>query len=283
MNHPLVTIAIPTFNRANFIADAIASSLNQTCEDFELLIVDNASTDNTKEVIDSFSDPRIRYICNKDNIGILRNWNRCIESAKGRYLLILGDDDKLYPEFLKESVSVYDKYPNLGFIFSHCNKVDENGSFMRRWGYDFPPAGYIKGFDYLLLMIKYGCNLTNSSTTLIRADVFKTVGLFEKRFAANTFDFNMWIKIAEHFDVYFINKVLVDYRIHSNQVSELHWRRTKKQTGRTGSYLEIMRALAILLNSEYIHDKNNRELLSESLTDLTCNLSKELKTIIPEL
>lgn len=283
MKKPLVSVAIPTYNRANFIGEAIKSVLDQTHKDFELLIVDNCSSDKTSEIVKSFNDERIKYHKNEQNIGMLKNWNRCIKLAKGKYLLVLGDDDKLYPPFLKESLLIYKKYPKLGFTFTHCNKVDEDGNFIMRWGYNFPPAGYIEGRDYLTDTIKYGCNLTNSSTTLLRKKVFEKVGKFQAEFATNTFDFNMWVRIAEKFDVYFIDKVLVDYRLHSDQVSELHWRRLEKPTGKIGSYLEVLKAISILMRSDYSKDRNHRQFLSKRLTELNKQCKELLIRIMPNL
>lgn len=75
---PKITIAIPTYNRAKLLTEAIESVLVQTYEDFELLISDNASTDETKNVVVSFKNPRIRYHRNKKNIGMMNNWNKCV-------------------------------------------------------------------------------------------------------------------------------------------------------------------------------------------------------------
>lgn len=279
---PRITVAIPTYNRAKYLPQAVQSVLNQTLKDFELLIADNASTDETGNITKSFKDERIVYHKNKKNIGMMNNWNRCIDLSEGKYLLILGDDDKLYPNFLEESYRVHKRYPDLGFSFSHCNKVDANGQYLARWGYDFLPAGYSEGWKYLDYTIKFGCNLTNSSTVLLNKSVFKKVGKFEAEYATNTFDFNMWIKIVSKFSVYFIDEVLSDYRIHPEQVSELHWRR--KKTGKIGTYLEIYGAISELLsNREYIKIPGKKEFLSKSVKEINKELARLLTGVLPEL
>lgn len=279
---PRITVAIPTYNRAKYLPQAVQSVLSQTFKDFELLIVDNASTDETENAVKSFKDKRIVYHKNKENIGMMNNWNRCIDISGGKYLIILGDDDKLYPNFLEESYRAHKRPPNLGFSFSHCNKVDVNGHYLMRWGYDFLPAGYSKGWEYLDYTLKFGCNLTNSSTVLLNKSVFKEVGKFEVEYATNTFDFNMWIKIASKFNVYFIDKVLSDYRIHPDQVSELHWRR--KKTGKVGTYLEIYGAISKLLsNKEYIKIPGKKEFLSKNIREINKELTGLLTGALPEL
>jgi len=279
---PRITVAIPTYNRVKYLPQAVQSVLDQTFKDFELLIVDNASTDETADIVRSFKDKRIVYHQNEQNIGMINNWNRCIDFSKGKYLIILGDDDKLYPNFLEESYKTHKLYPNLGFSFSHCNKVDVNGLYLNRWGYDFLPAGYSRGRNYLHYTVKFGCNLTNSSTVLSNKNVFNEVGKFEAEYATNTFDFNMWIKIAAKFDVYFIDKVLSDYRIHPDQVSELHWRKNK--TGKIGTYLEIYDAISKLLsNKEYLKMPGKREFLGRSITEIDKELTRLLKESLPGL
>lgn len=280
---PKVTIAIPTHNRGRFLPKAIESVLSQTYSDFELLVVDNASTDNTKKVVKQYKDSRLRYYRNKSNIGMINNWNRCVKLARGKYLVILGDDDLLYPIFLEESTQVHQKY-KLGFSFTHCNKVDSEGKIIVRWGYNFPPAGLLKGEKYLELTIKYGACLTNSSTVLLNTDIFNKIGLFEGKYASNTFDFNMWIRIANEFDVYFIDKVLIDYRIHKDQVSEVHWRRKERRTGKIGTYLEIFNAIACLMGKfGYYKNEQKRKFLLDKILEYDKELSFLLRESIPEL
>ena len=94
-----VTIAIPTLNGSRFIGEAISSVLEQTFTDFELLIIDNHSTDGTKTKINEFHDPRIKYFRNIKQVDIIENWNNCLTLANGKYLLILGYDIYYVPNF----------------------------------------------------------------------------------------------------------------------------------------------------------------------------------------
>lgn len=280
---PKITVAIPTFNRCDLIKDAINSVLKQSYSDFELIVVDNASTDKTKEVVGKFKDSRIKYFRNKKNIGMMDNWNKCIELSKGEYLTILGDDDKLLPNFLEKSLKVHLDNKNIGFSFSHCNKVDIKGNVINRWGYKFTPAGLIRGVNYLYYSIKYESCLTNSSTVLINKRVFNKVGKFEAPFGANTFDFNMWIKIAKHYPVYFINQVLSDYRLHSNQVSEVHWRRPERQTGKIGTCLELYGAICYLLTNDKLIGTSKKKLITKRIANISEQLSKLLKDTLVDL
>jgi glycosyltransferase involved in cell wall biosynthesis len=277
-----VTVAIPTYNRANFLAYSIQSALAQSCLPDEVIIVDNGSEDNTREVVHSFKSGRLRYEKSEQNIGIIENWKKCVDLANGNYVIILGDDDVLYPGFIEESIAVHRKHENLGFTFSHCNKVDESGKFLMRWGYDFPPSNFLRGIEYLYWTAVYGCCLTNSSTVLFRRSRYYDAGEFKQTLTTNTFDFNMWIRLAISYDVFFIDKVLVDYRLHKNQFSEIHWRTPSMPTGKVGSYLEILGFFHHLLaNPEYAG--THGEFLLGRIRSITEDLAAHLRRVMPEL
>src|SRR5713226_3435146 len=103
---PLVSICIPTFNAARWIKDCLGSALAQTYAPLEVLIIDDASTDETVELIRSIADERIRLLVNEQNIGLTRNWNRCIEMSCGDFIKFLFHDDILYPDCVEKMIQV---------------------------------------------------------------------------------------------------------------------------------------------------------------------------------
>ena len=113
---PLVTIAIPTRNRAALLRDSVASALAQTYPNVEVLVSNNASTDDTSAVLQSFNDPRVREIVNPENIGLIGNWNQCVQRAAGEYLVILSDDNLLQPTFLEKCVALLQREPGLPIV-----------------------------------------------------------------------------------------------------------------------------------------------------------------------
>ena len=117
-NHPLVTIAIPTFNRASWLKDCIASALSQTYPHFEVLVSNNASTDETEQVLGDFSDRRLRVIKQKTNIGPLPNWNACLAGARGEYIVLVCDDDRIAPWLLERCIGVVEKEPRIPIVLS---------------------------------------------------------------------------------------------------------------------------------------------------------------------
>lgn len=110
---------IPVFNREDYIADCIQSALDQTIVDYEIVIVDNASTDKTWDICRNFAscDPRIRIFRNKENIGPVRNWRRCFDEARGVYGKLLFSDDLIYPSYLEKTLP-YLENPQIGFVFT---------------------------------------------------------------------------------------------------------------------------------------------------------------------
>src|SRR4051794_24029792 len=124
MNDAKVTIGIPTYNRAAFLREAIESALAQSYRDFRLVISDNASTDDTCDVASSFVDPRIRYIRAEQNVGMIGNFNRLVELADTEFLMLLPDDDQLYPDYLSSVVELLERFPSVGVVHTAFDEID---------------------------------------------------------------------------------------------------------------------------------------------------------------
>jgi glycosyltransferase involved in cell wall biosynthesis len=128
---PLVTIAIPTYNRADsYLPQALRCALDQTYQNLEIIVSDNASTDRTKTLATSIADPRIRYIRHETNIGPTNNINSCIERAKGKYLLILHDDDEIDPDFIEACIKASANAPDAGLIKTGMRWIDMHGNVL---------------------------------------------------------------------------------------------------------------------------------------------------------
>lgn len=285
---PLFTIGIPTRNRDVLLRKAMESVLSQAYKNYELLIVDDASTNNkTRNLAHSFKNAKIRYLRNRKNIGPIPNFNRCLEESRGKYVMILCDDDRLYPNFLEETEKIYKKYPSLGFTYSHCNKIDANETYLKPWGWGheyLPPSGYMKGSDYLFLCVKNGSCPTSSSTAMINKRVLRTTGTFTTSLAANTFDFNLWIRIADKFDTYYNDKILANCMVHPKQATEIHWRRSERPTGKIGMYLELIDSITRLLKHHKKYQSPQKRLfLLNRLSEFELKLTHLLKRVMPEL
>jgi glycosyltransferase involved in cell wall biosynthesis len=122
MEHsPKVSVLIPTYNYAYCLDEAMQSVLDQTLSDFELIVIDDCSKDNTDDVMQKYlTDPRITYMKNEKNLGLVGNWNKCLSYAKGDYIKILCADDKFRKDLLEKMVNVMEKYKNVYLVA--CNK-----------------------------------------------------------------------------------------------------------------------------------------------------------------
>ena len=124
---PRVSVFIPAYNREDLIGDAVGSVLAQTFRDFELIVVDDGSTDRTCAIVEAFGDPRVRLVSNGANLGIPISRNRGLELARGDYLAILDSDDRMLPERLRRQVAFLDANPGHALIGSWARFIDGAG------------------------------------------------------------------------------------------------------------------------------------------------------------
>ena len=138
-----VTIAIPTFNRANTVCNAIESVLSQTYSNIEIIVSDNASIDDTFKIISSYTDNNITILRQSVNIGMVGNWNACLEKASGDYFILLSDDDLLNPCFVDKCIAVIDENAEElpAIIYTRTNVNNNNDSYITRSGLE-KEAGY---------------------------------------------------------------------------------------------------------------------------------------------
>lgn len=133
-----ITLAMPVYNGANFIAEAIESILAQTWTDFELIITDNASDDETPAIVERFAkaDERVRYVRNERNIGAAANYNRGFELGSGEYLKWCAHDDRLSPNFLEACIATLDADPSLAVAFASTTGIDLDGTEIVATGHE---------------------------------------------------------------------------------------------------------------------------------------------------
>lgn len=127
-----ISFILPAW-KARFLQEAVASIVGQTSPDWELVVVDDCSPEPLKEIVDSFNDPRIRYVRNEKNLGgknLVRQWNHCISFATGDYIVLAADDDLYRPAFCAECIRLANKYPEADLIHSSVEQIDEEGKHL---------------------------------------------------------------------------------------------------------------------------------------------------------
>jgi glycosyltransferase involved in cell wall biosynthesis len=214
---PRVTIALATRNRAGYLREAIESCLDQTFRDFELLVCDNASQDATAETVAEFADRRIRYVRNDGDLGMVGNWNRCIELARGELIANLCDDDTMVVDRLARQVAIFDAHPDTAVVHGDAEMTDAEGRATGTWASrDFAPG------ELLHVLVRQHNHLVYPSTTIHRR-LFEQVGGYREgyRIAA---DLDLWLRAADHRFRHTPGGPVVRFRRHQGSGSHEHHR-----------------------------------------------------------
>jgi len=210
IDDPTVSVIIPTFNRAHLVSRAIRSVLAQTYQDFEIIVVDDGSTDNTKEIVKSFNDSRIRYVRHDENRGGSAARNTGIRIAQGEYIAFLDDDDEWLPEKLEKQIKKFKSLPKkFGVVYSGFSYVSERGKILS----NVIPTLRGNVYDSLLKD-----NILGSPTPLIKRDCFQRAGFFDETFPSCQ-DWDMWIRLSKCYYFDFVPDILAKHYVHENRIS----------------------------------------------------------------
>lgn len=205
-----VSVIVPTYNRASLIARAVDSILAQTFKDFEVIIIDDGSKDNTKEVLKPY-EGKIKYIY-QNNGGISKARNRGIQESSGTYIAFLDSDDYWAPEKLAVQAKVLDENRNVGIVYARMPIVNEHGDIL-----GMKPNG-VSGKNFQELLRVWGDLPTSSVMT--RRECFDRVGVFDDDLPPME-DIDMWLRIAHSYELYEVEgKVLAYYWRHDHQITQ---------------------------------------------------------------
>jgi glycosyltransferase involved in cell wall biosynthesis len=212
---PAVSVCIPTYRGAAYLGRAIDSVLAQTFADFELLVVDDNSPDETSNLVARYGDPRIRYLCNAANLGPEGNWNRCLGEARGNYFKLLPQDDWLMPECLQRQVEVFeaDDVERLALVFCARRVVTAEGRDVLGRGYPGGKRSSIRGSAVTARCIRFGTNLIGEpGSVLFRRALAQRIGPFD---ATNPYviDLDYWFRLLAHGDAFYLPEPLAAFRV----------------------------------------------------------------------
>jgi glycosyltransferase involved in cell wall biosynthesis len=209
-----VTVCIPTYKRVQWLGATIASALAQTFTDIVVEVHDDATPDGSVEsVVAEFDDARLHYVRWDENAGIVGNFTRSLLGASSEFVIQLGDDDIAAPSLVARTVAALDAHPRAGVAHSRFALIDASGAVMvasQDW-LGTPSPSLEPGPDFVSRSMVHGCRVC-SSTALIRRSAVPEGGFLEAD--APPFDFAFWLRMAEHWDVAFVDEVLCQYRIH---------------------------------------------------------------------
>jgi glycosyltransferase involved in cell wall biosynthesis len=210
---PRVSVCIPSYNAARFLRAAIDSVLAQDFADFELVVSDDASADDTAAVLGSYADPRLRVVRSEDRLGQAGNWNRCVELARGEYVTLLHADDELLPGYLERAVAVLDAHADVGLVHCSVQHVDEDGKPLHLQR--LLDEDRIDRDDVMLRRLLLDGCVINPAGVMARRRAYETAGRFTDQIVWGV-DWHMWIRIALRSPVAYLSESLALYREHGH-------------------------------------------------------------------
>lgn len=205
---PAVTVFMPVYNGEKYLKESMDSILNQTFRDFEFLIINDGSTDNTVQIIQSYTDPRIRLLENEKNMGLVPTRNRGIKESAGKFIAILDSDDIAHPKRLEKQMAFLESHPDFGMVGSWVKIIDEKG---RPTGTLWKNRLAPEKIPSLLLFHNY---FAQSAITLRKS------ALPEEwyRQLSPSEDYDLWVRIANRSKVWNLPEILLDYRVHGDNI-----------------------------------------------------------------
>jgi glycosyltransferase involved in cell wall biosynthesis len=258
---PKISVCIPTYNCARYLREAIDSVLQQEFDDYELVICDNASTDDTPEICHSFDDAHVRYVRFQERTNQAGNFNRCLNEATGEYLTLLHADDFLLPGFLADRAKSFEDDPDLGFVFGAVVIVDADGiaaSIRNRW-----PEDRTFKTGELLDSLLFGC-IVSPPSLMVRKSCADKAGLFRTDLTWGH-DWEWTLRLAEQFAARYTSNPLAAYRVHAESG-------TAEQLNRAENGRQERRILKAALARLEVSDDRFRQLRRPALRALSHRL-----------
>ena len=274
---PIVTVLMTVYNGKNYLNEAIESVLCQTLTNYEFLIVDDASTDNSIEIINSYNDSRIKLLINQKNIGQTASLNKGLATAQGEYIARFDQDDVCLPKRLEEQVAFFKNNPSVSIVCSREYSIDKQGKRTGVWKRDLKNYGAFLG--YIIL----GLNPVWTPSVMFIKNVFLQLGGFDVAYGPAS-DFEFWSRIAlKRLDAKVVPEFHQLRRIHNQSQSNLkadeQLKATKKAVSNVITYFsekEDNRDLlgALLLENFKISKFNKKDFLV---------VSKKINTLIENI
>src|ERR1039458_1313155 len=221
--HPFVSFVVPCYKMAHLLPQCVNSILGQDYENFEVLIMDNCSPDRTPEIAQSFNDPRVRHIRNESNVGHIRNFNKGITLARGKYVWVLTADDLLRsPHVLGRFLDLMERTPRVGFVF--CRAVELHGgkeTGVGQWADCGEEDRIWDGRIFFHRLIEADCIV--ASSVLVRKECYPKPGPYQPDLPFAS-DWYIWCLIAMQYDVAYLSEPMVCCRFHEESLTTLYSR-----------------------------------------------------------
>jgi glycosyltransferase involved in cell wall biosynthesis len=213
MDKHSVAVIIPCYNSSKYIGKTLDSVLNQDYKYLETVAIDDGSTDETRKVLESYL-PKIRILShpNNANLGPAASVNLGISESKSDLIAFLDSDDMWYPNKIEEQVKIFEKYSDVGLVYTNGYVVDESDNIL----YELFPHGFQEGNISRKILLK--CYIKTPSSVMVRREAFEKIGLFQPYLRSGQ-DHDMWIRMGEVANFYYLPQFLTAYRKRPGQIS----------------------------------------------------------------
>ena len=209
MSSPKVSVVVSVHNGQRFLREAIDSILGQTFDDFELIVIDDCSTDGSLDILRSYRDPRIHVIVNHQQRGLTRNLNTGLRLARGEYIARQDADDVSLPTRFAEQVAFLDANPPIAALGTWARSIDDGG---RAVGVKATPIGV----DSIRQRLRQGNCLIHPSV-MFRRSMILQLGGYDETYTLSQ-DYDLWLRVSEHFAIENLDRILLSYRYHEDQI-----------------------------------------------------------------
>ena len=217
-SQPLVSVCVPTYNRAGLLSESLLTICRQSYAPIEIIVSDNGSTDETERVCREFAhaDPRIRYFRQSRNWGAHFNYNFCFDQAQGDIICFFHDDDLYEPEIVSQGVRFLQEHPEVGLVSPDWNLVDSIGTLIGSREFAVEPV--MPGLQYIDRTIRSGQSTVGCPGAMIRREALGEIR-FDEAGPTGFGDFVVWFRLAERAAIGHIGRRLFSYRLHSGSLS----------------------------------------------------------------
>lgn len=214
MTEPRVSVILNVFNGENYLREAMDSILDQSFPDFELIVIDDHSSDGTAGILDAYRDRRVVRLRNETNLGPSHSINRALSIARGKYIAKMDADDRSLPARLFEQVNFLDLHGSVGLVGAQVRVIDADGNRLGEWLYPTDP-----------LLIRWALQFYNPlchPVVMFRRDLVSQWGGYSPN-ARLAEDYDLWIRLSKKTEIAQLPLTLLEYRLHDQQLTQAHF------------------------------------------------------------
>lgn len=243
MSRPMISVLMPAYNCAKYLPQSIESILGQTFTDFEFIIINDGSTDDTESVILSYGDPRIVYLKNEKNAGLVFTLNRALQEVEGKYVARMDGDDISLPDRFEKQFMFMERNRDIDVLATFVDLIDENGHKTGHWAEDIQhaDANSIRKF-----LVKNNC--IAHPTVMVKSEVLLKYRYYVQQ--ALSEDYDLWLRISADGGV--IDKLAKTYVLH--RILQSSFTRTRKQN----IFLKLMMVKLLFVWNRIVSGRVNR-------------------------